>query len=84
LVNNWQAQLVRDGAEARDGLYQQVPNPVRWTESIRKLAAEGVTRFVEVGPGSVLTGLLRSINPELQGAKFGEADDLEKLHAATI
>jgi [acyl-carrier-protein] S-malonyltransferase len=79
LVNNWQASLIHTGAEARDGLYQQVPNPVRWTESIRKLAAEGVTRFIEVGAGGVLTGLLRNINPDLEGSKFGEAEDLEKL-----
>ena len=79
LVNNWQANLIHTGAEARDGLYQQVPNPVRWTESIRKLVSEGVSRFIEVGAGGVLTGLLRNINPDLSGAKFGEADDLEKL-----
>jgi len=83
LVNNWQARLIRSGAEAREGLYQQVPNPVRWAEAIRKLSSEGATRFIEVGAGGVLTGLLRNINPELQGAKFGEAADLEKLHAAT-
>lgn len=82
LVNNWQAHVIRTGSEAREGLYQQVPNPVRWTESIQKLASEGVTHFIEVGAGSVLTGLLRSINPALQGSKFGEAADLEKVHAA--
>ncbi|MDE3168018.1 MAG: ACP S-malonyltransferase, partial [Acidobacteriota bacterium] len=63
----------------REGLYQQVPNPVRWTESVRALAAAGATRFIEVGPGAVLTGLLRAIDPALTGAKFGEPADLEKL-----
>lgn len=82
LVNNWQARLIRTGSEAREGLYQQIPNPVRWTESINALASEGVTRFIEVGAGNVLTGLLRNINPELQGSKFGEADDWEKVNAA--
>ena len=82
LVNNWQGRAITTGAEARDGLYQQVPNPVRWLESMRWLAAQGVTRCIEVGPGGVLTGLLRSIDPEIQGLKFGEADDLEKLLAA--
>jgi [acyl-carrier-protein] S-malonyltransferase len=81
LVNNWQARLIRIGADAREGLYQQVPNPVRWAEAIRLLASEGVTRFIEVGAGGVLTGLLRNINPELQGTKFGEAQDLEKINA---
>jgi len=73
---------VRTGADAREGLYQQVPNPVRWEESIRLLAAEGVTTFIETGAGAVLTGLLRNIDLQLQGIKFGEADDLEKVHAA--
>jgi [acyl-carrier-protein] S-malonyltransferase len=83
VVNNWQARVIRTAAEAREGLYNQVPNPVRWAQSIERMAAEGVTRFIEVGAGSVLTGLLRNINPELQGSKFGAVEDLEKLHAAT-
>ncbi len=82
LVNNWQARLIRTAADAREGLYQQVPNPVRWTEAIRLLVSERATRFIEVGAGGVLTGLLRNINPELQGTKFGEAQDLEKINAA--
>jgi [acyl-carrier-protein] S-malonyltransferase len=82
LVNGWQAQVIRTGSEAREGLYQQVPNPVRWTEVIRKLASLGVGRFLEVGAGGVLTGLLRNINSQLEGSKFGEAQDLEKVHAA--
>ena len=80
LVNNWQAREVRTGAEARHGLYEQVPNPVRWAESIRYLAAQGVQRFVEVGAGGVLTGLLRSIDPNLPGLRFGEPADLAKLN----
>jgi [acyl-carrier-protein] S-malonyltransferase len=79
LVNNWQAHEVRSGAEAREGLYEQVPNPVRWVDSIRYLAAQGVTRAIEVGAGSVLTGLLRSIDPAIAGAKFGEPSDLDKV-----
>jgi [acyl-carrier-protein] S-malonyltransferase len=82
LVNGWQARVIRTGAEAREGLYQQVPNPVRWTEAIQKLASLGVSRFVEVGAGGVLTGLLRNIDSGLEGSKFGVAEDLEKLHAA--
>lgn len=81
LVNNWQAREVRTGAEARQGLYEQVPNPVRWAESMAWLAAQGVTRAVEVGAGSVLTGLLRGIAPPITGYKFGEPADLDKLTA---
>jgi [acyl-carrier-protein] S-malonyltransferase len=79
LVNNWLAREIRSGADARQGLIEQIPNPVRWTESVRLLASSGVTRFIEVGPGAVLTGLLRNIDPSLHGLKFGEAADIEKL-----
>ena len=65
LVNGWQAQVVRTGAEAREGLYHQVPNPVRWTDVIQRLSSLGVSRFVEVGAGGVLTGLLRNIGAEI-------------------
>jgi len=79
LVNNWQAREIRTGSEAREGLLQQVPNPVRWVESIRYLASQGVSRFIEVGAGSVLCGLLRNIDPALTGIKFNEPADLDKL-----
>jgi [acyl-carrier-protein] S-malonyltransferase len=81
LVNNWQAREIRLGNEAREGVYQQVPNPVRWLDTIRLLAGQGVMRCVEVGAGGVLTGLLRSIDPSLVGVKFGEPADLEKAGA---
>ncbi len=80
LVNNWQAREVRAADDARNGLIEQIPNAVRWEQTIRYLSAQGVDRFFEVGPGGVLTGLLRSIDPLLTGIKFGEAADVEKLH----
>ena len=82
LVNNWQARAVTTGAEAREGLYHQIPSPVRWTDTIRLLAEQGVTRCYEVGAGSVLTGLLRSIDGSIEGIKSGEAEDMAKAAAA--
>jgi [acyl-carrier-protein] S-malonyltransferase len=79
LINNWQAREVRTGAEAREGLYHQIPNAVRWSETIALLASRGVTRFIEVGAGAALTGMLRNIDPALTGLKFGEAEDWEKI-----
>jgi [acyl-carrier-protein] S-malonyltransferase len=79
LVNNWQAAEIRTGTAAREGLYQQVPNPVRWADSVRYLAAQGTVRCVEVGAGGVLTGLLRGIAPALSGLKFGDPADLAAL-----
>jgi [acyl-carrier-protein] S-malonyltransferase len=61
LVNNADAEIITDGDEAREGLIRQVTLPVRWEESIRELIDQGVNTFVEVGPGRVLTGLLRQI-----------------------
>lgn len=81
LINNWQAAEVRTGGDAREGLYQQVPNPVRWVESMERLAASGVDRWFEVGAGSVLTGLLRTIVPGSKCIAFGEAKDIEKLRS---
>jgi [acyl-carrier-protein] S-malonyltransferase len=70
---------VTTGEDARRGLFEQVPNPVRWADTIHLLFSLGVTRTIEVGAGAVLTGLLRNIQPEITGAKFGEASDWEKL-----
>jgi len=81
LINNWQAREVHSGTAAREGLYQQVPNPVRWTESMRFLIAHGVERFVEVGAGNVLTGLLRNIDSTKKCVKFGDPADLESVRA---
>jgi len=66
----------RIGADARQGLIDQVSNPVRWADSVRCLASLGVERFIEVGAGGVLTGMLRGIDASLKGVKFGEAPDL--------
>jgi [acyl-carrier-protein] S-malonyltransferase len=79
LINNWQAAEVRSGGESREGLYQQVPKPVRWVESMERLSASGVDRWFEVGAGTVLSGLLRNIVPGSKCISFGEAKDIEKL-----
>lgn len=79
LVNNWQAEVVTVGADARAGLIEQIPKSVRWVESVRRLKQQGIQKFIEVGPGSVLMGLSRSIDPSLSGAKFGGPGDLDKV-----
>jgi len=75
--------VIRSADEAREGLYQQIPHPVRWEESIRCLAQQGVTTFVEVGPGTVLSGLVRKTLPQATVCNFGEPGDWNKL-AATL
>jgi len=62
VITNVDAEAITSGEEARDALIRQVTAPVRWVESIREMIDAGVTVFVEVGPGKVLTGLLRQID----------------------
>ena len=79
LIKNFAAREIRTGSHAREGLYQQVPNPVRWVESMRYLADAGVKQAVEIGAGYVLRGLLKAIAPDIPCALFGEADDVQNL-----
>lgn len=82
LINNWQAREISLGASAREGLYEQIPNPVRWTETVRQFSPRGIRKVVEVGAGSVLLGLCRNIDASLAGFKFSEPADWEKLQSA--
>ena len=66
LVNNADAAVTRSSGAIRDGLKRQVTAPVRWAESMQKLIAEGVDLFVEVGPGKVLSGLMRQIDRSIR------------------
>jgi [acyl-carrier-protein] S-malonyltransferase len=59
---NVDAKLVTDADVARDALIRQVTGAVRWVESIQGLVAAGVEQFIEVGPGKVLTGLMKQID----------------------
>jgi [acyl-carrier-protein] S-malonyltransferase len=79
LVNNVDARVVRDAEACREGLVRQVSGAVRWQESVETLTREGVTTFVEVGPGSVLSGLVRKI---ARGTRVLNVDSPESLEAA--
>ena len=81
LINNWQARAICKASDARLGLFEQVPSPVKWMESVRLLGSMGVDRCIEVGAGAVLTGMLKNIDPSIKGIKFGEAEDWEKVNA---
>jgi len=66
LVTNVDAKPIKTGAEARDSLVRQVSQPVRWLQSVEFLSSHGVQTFIEIGPGKVLSGLVRQINRELR------------------
>src|SRR5713101_7159466 len=80
LVTNVDADTETSGDEARDALIRQVTMPVRWEESVRMLIDEGVNTFVEVGPGRVLTGLLRQIERSVAALNIED----EKSLAMTV
>jgi [acyl-carrier-protein] S-malonyltransferase len=81
LVTNVDAAIIHKGAEARDALVRQVSSPVRWLESMELLIKEGVDTFVEVGPGKVLTGLLRQISRDVRGFNVEDAASLKSAAA---
>jgi [acyl-carrier-protein] S-malonyltransferase len=81
LVTNVDATVIKSGADARSSLVRQVSSPVRWLESMELLIKEGIDTFVEVGPGKVLTGLLRQINREVRGFNVEDAASLKSAAA---
>jgi [acyl-carrier-protein] S-malonyltransferase len=76
VVANVDAEPKRDAAAAIDALVRQVSAPVRWDAVVRRLASEGVTTYVEVGPGTVLSGLVRKIQKDARVINFGAPDEL--------
>jgi [acyl-carrier-protein] S-malonyltransferase len=66
IVTNVDARATSSGAEARDALVRQVSQPVRWLESVEFLISQGVQSLVEIGPGKVLSGLVRQIDRSLR------------------
>ena len=84
LITNVEAQPVLDGEDARRALKLQVSRPVRWHETIRLLLNEGVDTFVEVGPGKVLTGLVRSVEKSVTMLNAEDEESLDQTLAALL
>ena len=82
IVANVDAEPRRDAAAAIEALVQQVSAPVRWEAVVARLAFEGVTTYVEVGPGAVLSGLVRKIHREATVVNLGSPDDLAAVEDA--
>ncbi len=79
LVTNVDAAPIRKAGEAREALERQVTAPVRWEESVQKLVEEGATRFLEVGSGKVLSGLVRKIHKGALVTSVGSPAEVEKI-----
>jgi [acyl-carrier-protein] S-malonyltransferase len=73
--------LVTTAAETRDALIRQVTGTVRWVDCVNALKSAGAEIFVEVGPGKVLCGLLKQIDPALKALNVEDSASLEKMLA---
>jgi [acyl-carrier-protein] S-malonyltransferase len=82
LVNNVDAKATNLGAEARDALVRQVSQPVRWLESVEFLISQGVQSLIEIGPGKVLSGLVRQIDRDLRCRNVEDKGSLDATRSA--
>ncbi|MBX3663767.1 MAG: ACP S-malonyltransferase [Burkholderiales bacterium] len=82
VINNVDVAAVSDPAQIKDALSRQACNPVRWVETVKTFAAQGVTHVVECGPGKVLAGLTRRIEDSLQGFAVTDPASLKQTMEA--
>jgi [acyl-carrier-protein] S-malonyltransferase len=79
LINNVDVAVLNDPASIKDALVRQAASPVRWVETMQKVAAEGITQVLECGPGKVLMGLTKRIDATLVGDAIVDQASLERL-----
>jgi [acyl-carrier-protein] S-malonyltransferase len=82
LVNNIDVAVESDLAGVRDALYRQAFGPVRWVETVQAIKARGVSHLVECGPGKVLAGMVKRIDPELTGLAMFDPATLAEVQGA--
>ncbi len=82
VINNVDVKEEKDPVKIKDALVRQAASPVRWAETIRQMAGQGVTHVVECGPGKVLAGLVKRIDPKLLGFAAANRASLEQALAA--
>ena len=82
LINNIDVAVEVDADRIRDALYRQAFGPVRWVECVQAIKARGLTTLVECGPGKVLAGLVKRIDPELTGLALFDPASLQDTKGA--
>jgi [acyl-carrier-protein] S-malonyltransferase len=82
VINNIDVTVESDADRIRDALYRQAFGPVRWVECIRAIKAKGVTTVVECGPGKVLAGLVKRIDPDMTGLPLFDPASLAEVKGA--
>ncbi|MEE8126807.1 MAG: ACP S-malonyltransferase [Nitrospirales bacterium] len=84
LVNNVDAKPIQSAEELRVSLVRQLPSPVRWRETIQAMCDMGITHFIEIGPGKVLTGLVKRIVPEATTWNISDQESYERVLAGCL
>jgi [acyl-carrier-protein] S-malonyltransferase len=84
VITNVDAQPIATAAAARDGLKRQVSRPVRWQQSVQWLTAQGVDTFVELGPGKVLSGLVRAADKSVRTFNVEDEKSLENAFSGLL
>lgn len=84
LVNNIDVAVETDPARIRDALYRQAFGPVRWVECVQAIKARGLTTLVECGPGKVLAGMAKRIDPELSGLALYDPASLQDIKGTLV
>jgi len=79
LINNVDVAVLNDPASIKDALVRQAASPVRWVETMQKVAEEGITNVIECGPGKVLMGLAKRIDARLVGEAIYDQATLERM-----
>jgi [acyl-carrier-protein] S-malonyltransferase len=79
LINNVDVAVLNDPASIKDALVRQAASPVRWVETMQKVAADGIVNVVECGPGKVLMGLAKRIDARLVGEAIYDQATLERM-----
>lgn len=82
VINNVDVAKVTDADSIRDALVRQLYSPVRWVETVQSASAEGIKTMIEVGPGKVLSGLIKRIDKEVNAISLNDAATLDAALAA--
>jgi [acyl-carrier-protein] S-malonyltransferase len=80
VIANMTAEPLTTGKAVKTELINQLTNPVQWQRSIEYMVAQGVTTFIEIGPGKVLTGLIKRINKDVATHNMGDLAAVKSLN----
>ena len=80
IISNVTAEQILENNQIRDLLIRQIENKVRWRESILNMINTGVNQFIEIGPGKVLSGLIKRIDRNVKSSSINSLDDIKDIN----